>query len=629
MIKDNWGSRIYYMDNLRAVAMFLGLVLHAAVFYNSWPLPAGKLHPENSEILHIVVEMIHVFRMELFFLVAGFFACLLMKRKSLKALVKNRFSRIFLPFLLCFFILQPWWSTIQVKMVEVKQSGFWGTYFNHFTDLLTIVKYEFPIGQWFQHLWFLQLLIIFISIQCILVTLADKFSSISSTSILIRRLFRSNLGIYAIIFVSYFTLLLCPPWADVPNIGSPLNIVGYYGFYYFVGFFIFNSPSILDHAIQNLKYNIIPLGIGLVIVISSVSFTLLSAPIEILRQDWSMFKGTLSDGKVDWSVPLIENIYNFSGLTRGDFRWHAFSFLKSYTTWFTIILFIFLFKKFCNTENPVWRYLSQSSYWVYILHFPLQFTLYHYLFNDLIKSPLIGFFVILVISLVICLFSYHYFVRSTLIGVFLNGRKFSKNIDEEKGVLKGFLRTGPIAAGFTLVITIIFADQLERNKDYRITQYSLWKKLELVDDFIKENPEKTLIARRSDGRSALHMAATSFYRSPSFKPESGTVEKIIDRLLNEGIKVDNTDLTGQTPLHYAVRTGHLDAVKKLCSEGANPNHPAKWQKLSPLHLASVLGDEEIIEELLKNGGDPKLKQSRGESSYELYKIFHDEEFPAI
>ena len=108
-----------------------------------------------------------------------------------------------------------------------------------------------------------------------------------------------------------------------------------------------------------------------------------------------------------------------------------------------------------------------------------------------------------------------------------------------------------------------------------------------------------------------------------------TVEKIIDLLLNEGIKVDNTDLTGQTPLHYAVRTGHLDAVKKLCSEGANPNHQAKWQKLSPLHLASVLGDEEIIEELLKNGGDPKLKQSRGESSYELYEIFHDEEFPAI
>ena len=75
----------------------------------------------------------------------------------------------------------------------------------------------------------------------------------------------------------------------------------------------------------------------------------------------------------------------------------------------------------------------------------------------------------------------------------------------------------------------------------------------------------------------------------SFKPESGTVEKIIDLLLNEGIKVDNTDLTGQTPLHYAVRTGHLDADNKLCSEGANPNHQAKWQKLSPLHLASVLG----------------------------------------
>ena len=67
---DPWDLRIHYMDNLRAVAMFLGLVIHAAVFYNSWPLPANKLHFENSNILHLTVETIHVFRMELFFLVA-------------------------------------------------------------------------------------------------------------------------------------------------------------------------------------------------------------------------------------------------------------------------------------------------------------------------------------------------------------------------------------------------------------------------------------------------------------------------------------------------------------------------------------------------------------------------------
>lgn len=628
-MKDSWDSRIHFMDNLRAVAMFLGLVLHAAVFYNSWPLPAGKLHPENSNVLHVIVEMIHVFRMELFYLVAGFFACLLMRRKGLKQLLKNRFVRILLPFVVCFIVLQPWWSAIQVKFFTGNQHNFWSLYFSHLSEFLTIVRYEFPIGQWFQHLWFLQLLIIFLSFQFFLVLLSKASSKVRKLNKLIRKSLESKLGIYLMIFISYLILLLCPPWADVPNIGSPLNIVGYYGFYYFVGYFIFNSPSILAHAIDNLRFNVIPLVIGLVIIVSSVSTVLLSAPVEILRQDWSLFKGTLTGGTIEWSFPFMENIYNFSGLTRGDLNWHAFSFLKSYTTWFTIIAFIYFFKKLCNNENPVWQYLSQSSYWSYILHFPLQFTLYHYLFNDYIKSPLIGFMGILIISLIICLLSYHFLVRSTFLGVFLNGRKFSMSLTEEKNILISFLRPIPIASVVAVISIFILADKLERNSEYRITQYSLWKKEELVKGFIRDNPGKTVNAMRSDGRNALHMTVTSFYQTPSFKPEKGTVTKIIDRLIDEGIGVNSIDSTGQTPLHYAVRTGNLEAVQKLCQKGGNPNHQAKWQNLTPLQIASVIGDKEIIIELLKSGGKSDLKQSLGENSHDLYKTFHNNDLPQI
>lgn len=109
-------------------------------------------------------------------------------------------------------------------------------------------------------------------------------------------------------------------------------------------------------------------------------------------------------------------------------------------------------------------------------------------------------------------------------------------------------------------------------------------------------------------------------------PNSGT-DKVIDLLVGQGINVNSTDHTGQTPLHYAVRTAHFEAVRKLCELGANPNQRAHWQGLTPLHLAAVVGSTNIINELLKAGGDPDLKQSRGETARDLLNLFHKIEIP--
>ena len=61
------------MDSLRSVAMFLGLVLHAGVFFAYWPIDPKVPHADASMSIHYLKESIHTFRMELFFLVAGFF----------------------------------------------------------------------------------------------------------------------------------------------------------------------------------------------------------------------------------------------------------------------------------------------------------------------------------------------------------------------------------------------------------------------------------------------------------------------------------------------------------------------------------------------------------------------------
>jgi len=66
-------QRLHYMDSLRSVAMFLGLVLHAGVFFAYWPIDPKVPHADASMSIHYLKESIHTFRMELFFLVAGFF----------------------------------------------------------------------------------------------------------------------------------------------------------------------------------------------------------------------------------------------------------------------------------------------------------------------------------------------------------------------------------------------------------------------------------------------------------------------------------------------------------------------------------------------------------------------------
>ena len=73
-------DRLHYMDSLRATAMFLGLVLHAGVVFAQWPIDPLRSHDEPSVFLHYIMEIIHVFRMELFFLVAGFFSVLLVQK---------------------------------------------------------------------------------------------------------------------------------------------------------------------------------------------------------------------------------------------------------------------------------------------------------------------------------------------------------------------------------------------------------------------------------------------------------------------------------------------------------------------------------------------------------------------
>lgn len=98
-------TRRHDLDALRAVAMLLGIALHAALSFAGTPWTVQD--SRSSPAFHLFFEAIHGFRMPLFFLLSGFFTAMLWRQKGLRALLAHRFQRVFLPLLLGLFTMIP------------------------------------------------------------------------------------------------------------------------------------------------------------------------------------------------------------------------------------------------------------------------------------------------------------------------------------------------------------------------------------------------------------------------------------------------------------------------------------------------------------------------------------------
>jgi peptidoglycan/LPS O-acetylase OafA/YrhL len=74
-------------------------------------------------------------------------------------------------------------------------------------------------------------------------------------------------------------------------------------------------------------------------------------------------------------------------------------------------------------HSPRWRYVADSSYWIYLLHIPLVPALQVWMATW--PAPGVVKFVLLNgVAFAILFTSYHYLVRSTFIGQVLNGRRY-------------------------------------------------------------------------------------------------------------------------------------------------------------------------------------------------------------
>jgi len=103
-------ARRHDLDALRAIAMLLGIALHVGLGYvPGWIITDDgdpRMLHKTSDSFQLMFNIIHGFRMPLFFLVSGFFTAMLWRKRGVNSLLKHRYARIFIPCMLGLILIQ-------------------------------------------------------------------------------------------------------------------------------------------------------------------------------------------------------------------------------------------------------------------------------------------------------------------------------------------------------------------------------------------------------------------------------------------------------------------------------------------------------------------------------------------
>ena len=145
-------ARIDFLDNLRTFLVFLVIVYHAGIVYESSGVGATFWivdDPATNNLSGLVNLVLDVFVMAGIFFVAGFFAPRSLTAKPGLAFLKSKFRRLMVPWLFAVLTLVPLYKMLFLASRDLPQDS-WGAYF-HFSNGL--------FGQ--SWLWFLPVLFLF------------------------------------------------------------------------------------------------------------------------------------------------------------------------------------------------------------------------------------------------------------------------------------------------------------------------------------------------------------------------------------------------------------------------------------------------------------------------------------
>ena len=375
--------RFHYIDNLRSLALLLGIVFHAALAYGPYFSNIWFVADPNSHVgFNYFALWSHLFRMPLFFLIAGFCAALLIEKRGSKAFISNRLKRVLLPFM----VFLPITFALILHVIT------WGEKIAQplppIFNLFKVVQ-DPPIST--MHLWFLWNL----TQLCLLIWLLSLYKQAyrKVLSIVVRPLF---LGIVLpiIIFVAMFNLMVPFPAAD--KLYPELWSYGLYGSMFLVGAGFYHHHELLRSYFKRINVLLL-----LAIASTLVYLAVMPAPLT--------FEQVVEAANAGGVVKLESiNIVALASQTIAIVTWTGVALLAGF--------------KWLNQRNEFSIYMSNASYWLYLIHVPLLIYIQLPMININLSAS-IKLIISVSITVIVGVASYHLLVRNTLIGVFLNGKR--------------------------------------------------------------------------------------------------------------------------------------------------------------------------------------------------------------
>jgi peptidoglycan/LPS O-acetylase OafA/YrhL len=390
--------RLDYLDATRAFALLLGVVFHASLSFTPYFMGWAVQDISTGAVVADFFVISHSFRMELFFLLAGYFSHALFQRQGAGPFLRSRAIRLGVPFAAGWFLLRPLvvsgWTMGAASMRG--DYDFWAGIRAGFASLR-----QLPAGLFTgSHLWFLYYLLLVTGLLLVLrvaATTATRALAGETGLMRIRGrvdasvgwLARSGWGLPLLVLPTAVALWYMRFWnMDTPDqsLRPHLPVLAVYGGFFSLGWLFARQadPIVAFGRITLLK---------VVLLIAGVVATLKLNPIQ--------------------GDPAHEH-----------FQAAHMGFVSAYATmmWTLVALTLGVFRKIFAQPRPAIRYVADSSYWMYLMHLPvvvwLQVAVAEWPLHWSLKLALVS-----VATIALALLTYDLFVRSTWLGQLLNGRR--------------------------------------------------------------------------------------------------------------------------------------------------------------------------------------------------------------
>jgi glucans biosynthesis protein C len=385
-------DRLHGLDAVRGFALLLGIALHAAQPYIAG-LPWIVLEAP-SDTLAGVWYTIHMFRMPLFFLIAGFFGRMMLERRGRAGFVKDRSRRILVPLVVGLPIVML--VTGGAMALGLLAAG---------GDLSSLKPPAPPPGVVrggvlgsinLIHLWFLYYLVLFYAgaliVRSVCSAVLGANGRLGGVDAAVRFLMRGAWGpvILALPIAAYYAQLenwsswagLPAPFSVIPDLGALIAYGSFFGF----GWLLNRQLPLLTSLEKRW-----PVYCALAVA------------------TWTVCRA-IGGSTPHWG-PYLEG---------GELLGYTMSYVTGAWCWSFALIGVAL--RFLSGESPVRRYLADSSYWFYLMHIAALF------FFEQVLHPLawhwsVKYLVSIAGAVTVLLVTYHSFVRFTFIGAVLNGRR--------------------------------------------------------------------------------------------------------------------------------------------------------------------------------------------------------------